>query len=195
MTTKEEIKAIVSKIRIACATNPFKTDIEETIKRAESEFNCKIEVEKIPSSFSEGDFQTLIQFYKLSGSVQEIGSRQFRIRVNPGDYPLRQTFTLAHELGHILLNHTFSNGDILEDSTENIIGRPSHGFDKNDQKEIEANHFAGELLMPEDLVQSHFSAYLDKRIPDQQLIIDASEKFGVSKAAMFVRLSFLGYRF
>ncbi len=50
---------------------------------------------------------------------------------------LRQRFTVAHELGHVLLGHADSESKL--------------DFYNDDPKETEANQFAAELLMPIDL--------------------------------------------
>jgi Zn-dependent peptidase ImmA (M78 family) len=57
------------------------------------------------------------------------------IFVNGADPPPRQRFTIAHELGHHLLGH----------GPRTDVGS---FYDSSDQREIDANKFASELLLP-----------------------------------------------
>lgn len=66
----------------------------------------------------------------------------------------REIFTLAHEIGHIVLHLEKSNSFI--DDAITIAGRST------DEKEQEANYFASCLLMPEDEVDK----FLDLEIVD-----------------------------
>lgn len=66
----------------------------------------------------------------------------------------REIFTLAHEIGHILLH--LNNSISFIDNTITILGK------NTDDKEQEANYFASCLLMPEDEVDK----FLDLEIAD-----------------------------
>ncbi len=61
------------------------------------------------------------------------------IYINSNDPPQRQRFTLAHELGHAVLHE----GENVVDYRRNLDA-------PDERKEVEANKFAAELLMPED---------------------------------------------
>ncbi len=62
------------------------------------------------------------------------------IEVAAGDHPNRQRFTLAHELGHYVLEHN----PVFTDSEPRDFGNPTA------VNEREANYFAAVLLMPEE---------------------------------------------
>ena len=99
-----------------------------------------------------------------------------RILINPLDPPNRQRFSIAHELGHALMQHGSSPRD----------GRRLFTQDNYILKEFEANEFAGELLMQREAVKV--------MIEQRNLDFDAlCEKFGVSAEAMSIRLKRLGY--
>lgn len=66
----------------------------------------------------------------------------------------REIFTLAHEIGHVVLH--MENAVSFIDDTITISGRST------DEKEQEANYFASCLLMPEDEVDK----FLDLEITD-----------------------------
>ena len=81
---------------------------------------------------------------KLLGSVVTIGSTQGILVTTSRDLHV-QRFTIAHELGHILLGHPFSL-----DRSVGILG--AIGIDQQSAEEIAANTFASELLASKHLV-------------------------------------------
>lgn len=90
--------------------------------------------------------------------------------------PVRQRFTVAHELGHYALNH----GDAFRDDANSFSSR------NRDPKERQANQFAAELLMPESAI---------RKVISSGTIEDADELaaiFNVSKVAMAYRVTNLG---
>lgn len=99
------------------------------------------------------------------------------IKVNTSESPLRQRFTLAHELGHFVLNH----GPAFRDPASNFSGNIW------DKKEVEANRFAAALLMPEPAVR--FFVDKEKITSTKEL----SQHFDVSSTAMIYRLKNLGF--
>lgn len=90
--------------------------------------------------------------------------------------PVRQRFTVAHELGHYALNH----GSAFRDDAS------SFSSGNRDPKERQANQFAAELLMPKDalvrIVQSGKFAHVE----------ELASIFNVSKVAMSYRVGNLG---
>ena len=100
----------------------------------------------------------------------------------------RKNFTIAHELGHFILGHS---GDLFVDK-DLIIYRDSRSKEGKLRQEKEANRFAAELLMPEEMlieeiVQNEYN--LDKSEDVDKL----SAKFGVSSQAMMIRLANIGW--
>ncbi len=71
---------------------------------------------------------------EASGAVR-IEGRTATIFWNPAEAEVRQRFTLAHEIGHLLLHPSDLEFRDLQ-------------FTNFNQKEIEANQFAADLLMP-----------------------------------------------
>lgn len=72
---------------------------------------------------------------------------KFYIYSNSNENADRQRFTIAHEIGHYKLNH------IPKMEGKNFIMRDQVSSSGTDKKEICANAFAAELLMPEQLVK------------------------------------------
>ena len=79
------------------------------------------------------------------------------IGVNANHHPNRQRFTIAHELGHILLHRPRLDAAVLIDKNKNFIPRDAISAEGTDPVEVEANAFASELLMPVKLVRQVLS--------------------------------------
>lgn len=107
------------------------------------------------------------------------------IGVNALHHPNRQRFTIAHELGHIRLHRPVIEKEVHLD--QGSLRRDALAAAGTDSKEIEANTFAAELLMPHTLL----TAVLDGRtidLEDDDSVAALAKKFKVSQAAMRFRL-------
>lgn len=101
-----------------------------------------------------------------------------KICVNKNECPERRRFTIAHELGHFCLGHCSSFRD-TSDPMWYAKGDPA--------KELQANSFAAELIMP---------AIAIKILVDKRGIKNAAQlrqMLGVSSQALNRRLRSLGY--
>ncbi len=88
----------------------------------------------------------------------------------------RRRFTIAHELGHWELHEKYSQ--FLCDAEDmRDYGRSA--------LEVEANHFAAELLMP----ASHFRAACEKAEPSLHLIESLSAEFETTLTATAIRFA------
>ena len=97
--------------------------------------------------------------------------------LNSGQSPARRTNSLAHELAHIILNHTSDDAQL---SIEGFLFRAR--FDKN--QEDEANWLAGCILVPrEGLLQAYW------RTQNPQAL---AARFGVSRDLINWRLRMTG---
>lgn len=130
--------------------------------------------------------------HDLSGFAYQKFNTRF-IGVNDSDGPQRQRFTIAHELGHLFLHKQ----DTVSYDQGMIMLRDNHSSDGTDIKEIEANRFAAELLMPEKSIQDDVTAYgssvdlLSDSTEIDSLIDRLATKYNVSNSAMRVRLTTL----
>jgi Zn-dependent peptidase ImmA (M78 family) len=111
----------------------------------------------------------------ISGRIYCANDKYF-IEANCRHVITRRRFTVAHELGHYCLHKDFldSSGMILERSTRSFVIR---------DKEIEADNFAAELLMP----QVHFL----KKHDELKSIVSLSRYFLVSTLAIDMRIKTL----
>jgi Zn-dependent peptidase ImmA (M78 family) len=99
-----------------------------------------------------------------------------RVYLNVSESAARQNFTLAHELAHYFLNH--------KPNEYGVYRRDSFYVDQKPEKEIEADRFAAELLMPEELINKVKKTY---ELTDESAAV-LSRLFGVSTSAMRYRL-------
>ncbi len=85
-----------------------------------------------------------------SGYIEKDDDNNFKIAINKNHSEVRQRFTAAHELGHYLLH-----GNILIDKgkiSDNRLYRAEPDSMVTQKHETQANTFAAELLMPENLI-------------------------------------------
>lgn len=113
-----------------------------------------------------GEFSEVAGFYDPRGAV---------IFVNKNEYPLRQTFTIAHELGHAKLHKEWASSDEYR-----VFWRdPSRNTD--DMHEKESNSFAANLLVPRFMLDLYY-----KNLSET----DLSRLFAVSVPVIRNRLAF-----
>ena len=123
---------------------------------------------------------------ELSGMALIEGDRKFVV-VNSRHHPNRQRFTVAHELAHHAMHEAYLRTNIHVDKA--VLRRDGLAAEGVEIKEIEANAFAAELLMPRKFMGSF--ANLD--LSDDRAIRVVAREFGVSQAAFTYRLMNLGF--
>lgn len=96
------------------------------------------------------------------------------IIVNQKDSFVRQRFTIAHEIGHYVLEKETRD-------SKSISCRDANSSTGNDKFEVAANAFAAELLLPEKLVKEFI-------IKAGISVKTAAIIFGVSEQTMKIRL-------
>jgi Zn-dependent peptidase ImmA (M78 family) len=106
-------------------------------------------------------------FSKNTDGVQVKEGEAVTIAYNEKQHPHRQRFTVAHEIGHLLLGHTEKNFVLDMDSRE--------------PEEAEANQFAAELLMPIEMLKKDFKN-------GKKDVKSLSIKYNVSEEAVWWRL-------
>ena len=97
--------------------------------------------------------------------------------VNGTQPAVRRRFTLAHELGHVRCGHDHG---LPVETFKTLGGRPT------DQREVQANAFAAQLLMPADGIRDAVT-----REPSLEDVITIAARFGVSTIAALYRLNTL----
>ena len=159
------------------------------------------QVERAPVPIDEiaGKFAH-VMYYKLPDDVsgmllplpKEAAKHKWSIVVNVDHAEVRQRFTIAHELGHLLM-HRYTTPHA--DGRFVVRFRDAKSATGSDREEIEANQFAAELLMPESLVlkdATHFGLDLggdsDAR-SDAAALARLARRFRVSVQAMSLRVA------
>lgn len=104
--------------------------------------------------------------------VDEENPETNKICVNKNHCDARQRFTIAHEIGHYVLEHL--NSDCKKYRKVD--------FDNNDYspEETQANKFAAVLLMPESMIREVWQKFSDIKI--------LAATFGVSEGAASYRI-------
>jgi Zn-dependent peptidase ImmA (M78 family) len=141
---------------------------------------------------------TRLSYEPLKGNVSGLLYRQGEsktIGVNSAHAYTRQRFTIAHEIGHLLLH---PGRPMIVDKMVRVrvnLRDKTSGL-ATDKEEIEANAFAAELLMPARLVSAELMRRAGRRAldSDEWLVDELAGAFQVSSQAMEYRLNNLGLR-
>ncbi|MCL4498788.1 MAG: ImmA/IrrE family metallo-endopeptidase [Chloroflexi bacterium] len=112
------------------------------------------------------------------------------IGVNTSHAKVRQRFTIAHELGHMLLHE---QGEVHVDRKFHIKLRNNVSSQGVDPDEVEANLFAAEILMPKQFIDHDLQGISDVDLLDTEVIDGLAERYDVSTQAIMFRLVALGY--
>ncbi len=125
---------------------------------------------------------------EISGMLFRDGER-IVIGINSAHANTRQRFTIAHEIGHLMLH----KGAMFVDKTVRL-NRDSKSSMAIDPREIEANGFAAELIMPREIVTKEVTKRLSKKsgVTEISLVEALASTFEVSTHAMEIRLTNLG---
>ena len=128
-----------------------------------------------------------LDLMELSGVLFKSEGEQWNLLVNKMDSTARKLFTIAHELGHFYLHRNnenqFIDGELVRARNENT---------RFDEYELEANEFAGNLLMPKKEIEQKLQSR--DIVVDLKKIKELSEQFLVSTFAIQTRLKNLDYK-
>lgn len=123
----------------------------------------------------------------ISGKIEK-KDEKFICYVNNKNAVHRQVFTIAHELGHYFRHQEwFAENNTIEEKEEKALYNTFHkdqpqSYSQNQkQMEKEANEFAAELLMPEDIVKEQWQ--------ECKSVNKMAKYFGVSEIAMSIRIA------
>jgi Zn-dependent peptidase ImmA (M78 family) len=125
--------------------------------------------------------------FEVSGMVH-VNKNETIIGLNKLHPKTRKRFSLAHELGHVVLH---KKNEFHIDESRPLAYRSPLASKGTDPKEIEANQFAAELVMPEFLLVDDLKA-LPKDIDEEDAVCQLADKYEVSMQAMTIRLHTLG---
>lgn len=115
----------------------------------------------------------------VSGAVNH---KKKIIFLNEDESNKRKMFTLAHEIGHIMLHGT----------KEDVVDYRSTIHSPNSRKEKEANVFAADLLMPEREFRQKWYDFFDEATGIDGVTQQLSDYFIASTTAVAIRAKQLG---
>jgi len=132
----------------------------------------------------------------ISGVLKRNNTGNATIFVNRNHTPVRQRFSIAHELGHFFLHQ---NRGVHVDK-KNFLDKRLFFRDKKSEEatypeEIEANRFAAELLMPTDFIRKEIQNFSGEDLIDteEDLVETLAKKYRVSVTAMSFKFQNMGF--
>lgn len=128
------------------------------------------------------DGNTSAMLYRESGQPPVIG-------LNNSQSRKRQRFSIAHELGHLVLH---PGRPLIVDHVR-VNFRDDRASAGSFREEIEANAFAAELLMPREMLEVALAEF-ELQTPENEIAKKLAAVFGVSTEAIGYRLVNLGLR-
>jgi Zn-dependent peptidase ImmA (M78 family) len=170
------------------------TETQDLVRRFASR-DPPIPVDKIARSLGasvefqrfDGDDQDVSGFVYSRGSTKLIG-------VNALHPESRQRFTIAHEIGHLVLGHLTNRESIhIDKGIMRLRGESAAAG--ADLEEVEANVFAANLLMPIDYLRRDV-ARLEKEgadLGDESVVGQLARRYAVSAQALIIRFTNLGW--
>jgi len=169
MHTKSNIRNIVKDILSEHGITKAPVAVEDIVKKYGAEVQYR-------------PFKESVSGFSYSEDGKKI------IGINVTESSMRQRFTLAHELGHLKLG----SGGLHYDQGSPINFRDKVSATGIRKKEVDANFFAAELLMPKDMLIADLQAIQEKTQDSETVAEQLAEKYNVSFFAMNVRLASLG---
>ncbi|HYG17028.1 MAG TPA: ImmA/IrrE family metallo-endopeptidase [Bacteroidia bacterium] len=190
--TDERINEIVNKLYDYDLYNRHSLNFDKLIPFLEERYHVKFLLDTIEND----NYLGKIEFNPLCIKI----SKDARIDLN------RWRFTLAHEIGHLILHSKLLRDRLIqkEDDAHTLSLKYSSSKSNSDRLEIQANLFASNLLLPEkilvprmDLIFAEYRfhrrrLYLDYQPVNQhevyEILYKLSDEFHVSIEALKIRL-------
>lgn len=154
-------------------------NIAEGVLRLYGDGEIPIKVSEIAKNLGLEIYDAVFDRDDVAGMLK---ANEKKILIAKNDNPQRRRFSIAHEIGHYVL-HYYAKLFKEEDNKKHISFRDNTSSLGFSIREIEANFFAANLLMPENKIRE-LSANFD--------LEEMAYFFRVSRLAMGHRLAFLG---
>ncbi|PTF65079.1 ImmA/IrrE family metallo-endopeptidase [Staphylococcus chromogenes] len=181
-------KVLSREVAISLMERDENRDIYDIIHNLE-EFIESFGIKVFYSNMDGFEVPSLISGYSI---VNKNGAPEIVINANE---PLpRQRFTMAHEFGHIIMHWNWLDNrskGLNKDKYEILFRKSPLGNDYSDIKEIQANEFASELLLPHKLLKDIIGD--TKELKKNPIILEEIKKrvavaFNVSESFANVQL-------
>lgn len=162
----KNIELIAARLRQMAGAESIPTDVDKIVQ------------------FMGGEIKDNPNPWDIEAQVTKTGN-SFQILLTNDTSRRRKKFSIAHELGHIILHSGFLNPDIWKQVPEGVnFYRIGTG-----KIEYEANDFAAALLMPQDVFREEAAKCLINGYYNIEFL---AQKFDVSIEAVKVRGQWLG---
>jgi Zn-dependent peptidase ImmA (M78 family) len=163
MPSRAEIARLTQELLVQAKVTTPPVPIEEVAKVA----GFRLVMEHLDSELS--------GFYLMRAGTPTIG-------VNIFHPPVRQRFTIAHEIGHARLH--------ADDHYDRAFRRDPNSAAATDPAEMDANAFAAALLMPAEWITERWAEATD--LLDNDWVVKTARDFGVSTQSLLYRVENLG---
>lgn len=138
-----------------------------------------------PERFAQDLFDAEVQYEAFEGDMAGVLIREPDcppvIGVEAGATTGRKRFTIAHELGHLILHNEPYHVDTKFYLRNAMSSRAESAM------EIEANQFAANLLMPSWMLKNSLEEY--GNVDVEELAVTLADEYSVSVQAMTLRLA------
>lgn len=148
-------------------------DIINDLEKVIENYGIKV----LYSNMSLFDEPSSISGYSL---VNDDGKPEIVVNVNHVEG--RRRFTMAHELGHIILHWNYPNKKLNKEDV-NILYRDNSSEDTTNERETEANEFAAQLLLPLEFISNSLPKSINEYDDDEfgKLVSRVSKVFNVTR--------------
>ena len=129
----------------------------------------------------------ILQFTRFNNEISGLLLRRGQeiiIAVEKAQPPARKRFTVAHELGHLMLHQ---GKELRVDTKFRVNLRSPESSTAEDVEEIESNAFGAALLMPEAFLKKDLFDF-EFDIDDEDQVKALAKRYEVSAQAMTLRL-------
>lgn len=158
--------------------------------------NTFVDVEKIAKKLG---IQVMSGQFSAKGGQQVSGILRIDpsnghpiIAIQSNESPVRQRFTIAHEIGHYLLHKDNQlHVDHKKPEVITLMFRDETSSNATSMKEIQANQFAAELLMPSDEILACIKENTVAESDEDnifELIKALADRYQVSTTAMAIKI-------
>jgi Zn-dependent peptidase ImmA (M78 family) len=169
----------VSPIDLADVGSPERLVIE--ILKHEPALPIPVPIEKLCRQLDIVDIRPLTTFGFEGGLITDVNKHSGIILYNEASHKKRRRFTIAHELAHFLMpSHVPSSDGQFLCSQRDMFLLSATEQDRRARMEVEANRFAGLILLPPPSFRVDVGQSKD---PDIRQLIAMSEKYQVSLEA------------
>lgn len=164
-------------------THPLQLDAEEKARAARRGFAGTFPVPIEAIAKREGIRIELASLDDELSGMSFIKNGVAVIVLNSNHHPNRRRFTLAHELGHHVLHKDYLTNNVHVDKV--ILNRDEVSSQGVDPKEMQANAFAAEILMP----AAELMRYRSIDLNNEEFLQRLAKQLKVSVTALAYRLS------